>query len=316
MALTDKLSAIGDAIRAKTGETGLLRLDEMPTAIAGIETGGGGVDDLALSLINGTITEIKIPDSVTELPEYTFYGRPELTKVDLNNVTKINSSCFQDCKKLEEIDTSKVKYLDGGNIFMATKIKVLDFSSIKNLGTSSGGSYRILQQMQYLEEVRNFKPVKLEYYLFYRCLKLKTIDLSELTEIGSSCLNGCNALENIILPKIQKIGESSFSFSSSSDANKNRTLIDIGPNCVEIKAKAFQYNKYVTTLIVRATTPPTLANVNAFDFMPTAAGDHGIYIYVPKASLESYWNATNWSSFVGSGLTYRAIEDYPEITGG
>jgi hypothetical protein len=36
MALTDKLSAIGDAIRAKTGETGLLRLDEMPTAIESI----------------------------------------------------------------------------------------------------------------------------------------------------------------------------------------------------------------------------------------------------------------------------------------
>ena len=42
MALTDKLSAIGNAIRAKTGGTELLTLDAMPNEIASIETGGGG----------------------------------------------------------------------------------------------------------------------------------------------------------------------------------------------------------------------------------------------------------------------------------
>lgn len=40
MALTDKLTDIADAIRAKTGESDLLTLDEMPDAIEGI-TGGG-----------------------------------------------------------------------------------------------------------------------------------------------------------------------------------------------------------------------------------------------------------------------------------
>lgn len=44
MALIDKLSAIGDAIREKTGNTELLTLDEMPTEIAAIQTGGGGVE--------------------------------------------------------------------------------------------------------------------------------------------------------------------------------------------------------------------------------------------------------------------------------
>lgn len=38
MALTDKLTAIGNAIRAKDGSTALLTLDEMPIAIAAIET--------------------------------------------------------------------------------------------------------------------------------------------------------------------------------------------------------------------------------------------------------------------------------------
>lgn len=42
MALTDKLTAIADAIRAKTGSAEKLTLDQMPTEIASIETGGGG----------------------------------------------------------------------------------------------------------------------------------------------------------------------------------------------------------------------------------------------------------------------------------
>ena len=39
MALIDKLTAIAEAIRAKTGNTAALTLDEMPAEIAGIETG-------------------------------------------------------------------------------------------------------------------------------------------------------------------------------------------------------------------------------------------------------------------------------------
>lgn len=45
MALTDKLIAIANAIRAKTGETEQMTLDQMATAIAGIA--GGGIEGAA-----------------------------------------------------------------------------------------------------------------------------------------------------------------------------------------------------------------------------------------------------------------------------
>ena len=50
MALIEKLNAIGDAIRAKTGGTEKLTLDQMPTEIASITTGGEGLPDDALVL--------------------------------------------------------------------------------------------------------------------------------------------------------------------------------------------------------------------------------------------------------------------------
>ena len=52
MALINKLEAVGDAIRAKTGKTDLLTLDEMVTEIAAIETGGGDLPEEAF-LITG-----------------------------------------------------------------------------------------------------------------------------------------------------------------------------------------------------------------------------------------------------------------------
>lgn len=42
MALIDKLKAIANAIRAKTGKSDSLTLDQMPTEIASIETGSSG----------------------------------------------------------------------------------------------------------------------------------------------------------------------------------------------------------------------------------------------------------------------------------
>ena len=56
MALTDKLIAIADAIRDKTGGTESLTLDQMPTDIAGIETGGGGLPSCITALASGTYT--------------------------------------------------------------------------------------------------------------------------------------------------------------------------------------------------------------------------------------------------------------------
>ena len=49
MALIDKLNAIGDAIRSKTGKTDKLTLDQMPTEIEAIETGVDTSDATATS---------------------------------------------------------------------------------------------------------------------------------------------------------------------------------------------------------------------------------------------------------------------------
>ena len=44
MSVASKLTAIADAIRAKTGGTTEMTLDQMASAISGIQAGSGGID--------------------------------------------------------------------------------------------------------------------------------------------------------------------------------------------------------------------------------------------------------------------------------
>ena len=66
MALTDKLSAIGEAIRAKTGKSDKLTLDQMPGEIASITGGGGGssADVRYVTFMNGDTFLYKKPVAV------------------------------------------------------------------------------------------------------------------------------------------------------------------------------------------------------------------------------------------------------------
>ena len=59
MALTDKLTAIGNAIRSKTGGTDLIPLADMPAAIEGIPTGGGG----SYTITNQDPGNISVPET-------------------------------------------------------------------------------------------------------------------------------------------------------------------------------------------------------------------------------------------------------------
>lgn len=133
MALTDKLSAIGNAIRAKTGGTDMLTLEQMPTAIEGIQTGGvlttktittngtynasndnadgyseitvnvptsGGFwdKDTAKDIISRDVYSITLPNNITKIGNYAFADCVALRLSSLpNSITEIGRYAFYDC---------------------------------------------------------------------------------------------------------------------------------------------------------------------------------------------------------------------------
>lgn len=82
MALTDKLSAIADAIRAKTGKTDTMTLEQMPTEIASITGGGGGssADVRYVTFMNGNevlyVKPVAVGDDCADIIARGLIGTP------------------------------------------------------------------------------------------------------------------------------------------------------------------------------------------------------------------------------------------------
>ena len=117
MALTDKLTAIGNAIRAKTGGSDLLTLDEMPQEIQSIQTGGSGgdtssekYDDIVIG--NQPLIEKYETKSSGEIRDYAFYNCGNLKEINLPNITTIGYASFQ-TTGLEKVVLPNVTYLNG-----------------------------------------------------------------------------------------------------------------------------------------------------------------------------------------------------------
>lgn len=97
MALTDKLSAIGNVIRAITGKSAKLTLDEMPAEIKRVETE-------FIGMIDESVTEITVPPGVTRTRWYAFAYCTNLKKVTLpDGFEKITKNAFYQCTSLESI---------------------------------------------------------------------------------------------------------------------------------------------------------------------------------------------------------------------
>lgn len=109
MALINKLTAIADAIRGKTGKTEEMTLDQMATEIAGIEVGGGGDDSFWLGLISGDVTDLTT-DKIVSTREYAF-SNSRLVNVELPSLKTLGNRTFDACKKLKTVSLPEVDRL-------------------------------------------------------------------------------------------------------------------------------------------------------------------------------------------------------------
>lgn len=114
MALTDKLTAIGDAIREKEGSTDLIALGDMPERILALSTGGGGsgeTDDWKNMILpmflspQSLYTTFTVPAGATKIYQYYPFNSAKGLKTvifeDINQITGIEANAFFNCNALE-----------------------------------------------------------------------------------------------------------------------------------------------------------------------------------------------------------------------
>lgn len=168
----------------------------------------------------------------------------------------------------------------------------------------------------------------LSAYAFYERSNVTKIELPNLHYLKERCFFGCQNLKTLLLPGL--VGYTYQYMASGCTA-----LVDVDihgssfissytfQNCSSLKkvdlhsvgtigTYAFAGATKFQTLIIRTDTVPTLGGTNAFNNTKIKSGGTG-YIYVRSALLDAFKSATNWSTFSSQ---FRAIEDYPEITGG
>ena len=171
MALTDKLSAIGIAIREKTGGSELLTLDAMPDEIRGIQTGGGELPEEAL-IISGDCSN---KFGGTAWNWYIDYFGRQITTKDITNCERM----FTNNRTLENIPFD-INLKEGTAVSMNEM-----FNSCENLkhipDITYRGSYNSMNKLFYncysLEEVPyiyNAYPSTMNN-LFYMCRLLREI---------------------------------------------------------------------------------------------------------------------------------------------
>ena len=173
---------------------------------------------------NELVTDLIIPDGVTEIPAYAFYGYSGLTSVTIgDSVTSIGNSAFTSCTGL-------------------TSVYIEDIAAWCNI--SFGDSYAnplyyadnlYLNNELVTELVIPDGATKIPAYAFYGLSSLTSITIPDsVTEIGSSAFSGCKSLTSITIPdSVTSIGDYAFSGCSG------LTSITIGNSVTSIGNSAF-----------------------------------------------------------------------------
>ena len=157
---------------------------------------------------------------------------------------------------------------------------------------------------------------------FHDCVDLVTIEIpNSVTVLGGSAFRSCGKLKTITLPStITTIGdycfyfdgnlEGSLSFPSVTSIGSQAFIrcskishLHFGDKLQSIGYAAFNTMKGLQDIIIDATTPPTLDNVNAF------SSTNNCPIYVPDDSVNAYKGAANWSTYASR---IKGLSELPE----
>jgi hypothetical protein len=193
--------------------------------------------------------------------------------------------------------------------------------------------------MRTVTEYKENRITKVGAYAFYGCKALEVVDLPNVTNVGSYAFSGCNNIKTINLPEVTNLGEKAFEGATGNfvlpkwTTSGNFPFYDtkatsvVAPVLTTLGDSTFRFawslkyaefgsltsikgnynfqGVHLKALIIRTSTMCTMQDASTFKESSIASGTG--YIYVPRALVDSYKAATNWSTF---STQLRALEDY------
>ena len=270
----------------------------------------------ALALCDPLIA-VNLPN-VVNIAEGSFYFCTNLKTVDIPNAQMIGESAFTGCA-FEEVDFPKVTIVDEDaflscglksvNLPAATRIGAYAFTGCEDLETVDLPAAETVgtgafSECDHLVSASLPRVTTISDRMFNDCVSLVDVSIPEATTVGSYAFRYDRSLVSVDLPKVTEVGSNAFYEA------KGLTYMDL-PKVTSIGASAFYYCSALETVILRSEAMATLGNTSVFDKTPIAEGTG--YVYVLSTLVDTYKADSRWSEYANQ---IRAIEDYPEITGG
>lgn len=233
----------------------------------------------ARELVQRTIEGDYENDRVTSVGDYAFYEATKLTSVSMPEVTSIGASAFS-----------------------ATNIDVANFPKALNVGQQAFDGCRSLR-VAIIPSVTTLYGCN---QTFKNCINLTNVDISEVVCFGGGNFMGCTKLIEVVLPKFNGILYD-YVFQDCAALQK----VDFGGPAHFDRGNVFKNCTSLEVVVLRSDIVSRLSKIDNFSDSAVSSGTG--YIYVPRALVDTYKTATNWSTYA---TQFRAIEDYPEICGG
>lgn len=165
------LTAIGDAIRSKTGSTELIMPENMPTEIENIQNS----DDKYKKVLYRDDTLLEYSDEATVALTGMFYNM-NIKKISMPNLLIVTNSFCEACKSLTDVDISSCTSVGTYAFRGCTNLKNIDFSSCKSLGVEAFRDCTSLTEVTIPESMTNMSANS----IFFNCGNLVTLNYNAI----------------------------------------------------------------------------------------------------------------------------------------
>ena len=197
-----------------------------------------------LYLNNFLIKEIKIPNNITNINDYTFCGCRSLTSVTIpDSVTSIGDGAFRNCKSLTSITIPDSVASIGDYTFAScTSLKSITIpDSVTSIGGEAFSGCESLTCITIPDSITS-----IENYTFDYCTSLTSITIPDsVTSIGEGAFNKCTSLTSITIPdSITSIENYTFGYCTS------LTSITIPDSVTSIGEGAFRDCTNLTSIAI------------------------------------------------------------------
>ena len=232
-----------------------------------------------------SLSNMVIPNSVTSIGDYAFYGCRSLSNIVIpDSVTKIGDYTFSVCSSLSKIviPNSVTKIGDYAFSDCSSLSKIVIPNSVTKIGDYAFSDCSSLSKIVIPNSVTDIGD-----YAFAHCSLSNIAIPDSVTAIGYGAFSGCRSLSKIVIPdSVTKIGDYAFSVCSS------LSKIAIPDSVTDIGNYAFEYCSSLSNIVI----PNSVTSIGAYAFYGCSSLSN---IVIPDSVT-----TIGYGAFSGCSLSY------------